>query len=109
MSYFIHFIRVVQLMGLTEIGVLTRNSGIHLVNERSKILMVCIILLRTHTENCNNTYCFCRGLRGEKRRIIEKHEIVKEMRMYDDFRILNIQFYVELIMRYLRDYAKLVF
>lgn len=52
--------------------------------------MVCIILLRTHTENCNNPYCFCRGLKGEKRKIIEKYEIVKEMRMYDDFKILNI-------------------
>lgn len=31
------------------------------------------------------------------------------MRMYDDFKIVNIQIYVELIMRYLRDYAKLVF
>mgnify|MGYP001807890387 CR=1 FL=1 len=96
-------------MKLTEIGVLTRNSGILLKNERSKILMVCIILLRTHTENCNNLYCFCRGLKGEKRKIIEKYEIVKEMRMYDDFKILNIQFYIELIMRYLRDYSKLVF
>ncbi|CAD8138477.1 unnamed protein product [Paramecium octaurelia] len=109
MSYFIHFIRAVQLMRLSEIGVLTRNSGVELKNERSKILMVCIILLRTHTENCNNQYCFCRGLKGEKRKIIEKYEIVKEMRMYDDFKILNIQFYVELIMRYLRDYSKLVF
>lgn len=29
--------------------------------------------------------------------------------MYDDFRILNIQFYIELIMRYVRDYCKLIF
>ncbi|KAM3141116.1 hypothetical protein pb186bvf_006721 [Paramecium bursaria] len=31
------------------------------------------------------------------------------MRMYDDFRIHNMQFYIEFIMRYIRDYCKLVF
>lgn len=34
--------------------------------------MICIILLRTHTDNCNNIYCFCRGLKGDKKTIIEK-------------------------------------
>lgn len=77
-------------MDINEVGVYTRNSGVKMSIKRSRLLMSCIVLLKTHTENCTNQYCYCRGLKGEKRKIIEKYEIVKEMRMYEDFKILNI-------------------
>ncbi|KAM3141115.1 hypothetical protein pb186bvf_006720 [Paramecium bursaria] len=108
-KFFIHFLRSIELMQLAQVGVLTRNSQIKLINLRSRLLLVCKILFKSHRENCYNPYCFCRGINGERRRCIEKYEIVKEMRMYDDFKIHNMQFYIELIMRYIRDYAKFVF
>jgi len=77
-------------MNINQVGVYTRNSGVKMQTKKSRFLMSCIVLLKTHTENCANQYCYCRGLKGEKRNIIEKHEIVKEMRMYEDFKILNI-------------------
>lgn len=55
-------------MNLEEIGIYTKNSGIKMNIQKSRILMNCIILLRQHTENCSTIkYCFCRGLKGEKR------------------------------------------
>jgi len=54
-------------------------------------------------------YCYCKGFRGERRRIIEKNYHQLDMKIYDDFEKYNLLLSVDLIRRYLRYYAKLIF
>lgn len=68
-----------------------------------------IILLKSHIVRCENTYCYCKGFRGERRRILEKNGHQLQMKIFDDIDKDNILISVELIQRYLRYYSKLVF
>ncbi|CAD8095762.1 unnamed protein product [Paramecium primaurelia] len=106
--YFIHYLRLVDLMKLDDQQMIEKDNSVININ-RSKFLLNVIVLLKQHILQCDNVYCYCKGFRGEARRIIENNYYELEMRIYKSIKIKNIQIQVELIKRYIRYYAKLIF
>ncbi|CAD8125327.1 unnamed protein product [Paramecium sonneborni] len=107
-KYFIHYLRLVDLMKLDDQQTIEKDASVINLN-RSKFILNIIVLLKQHINQCDNVYCYCKGFRGEKRRIIENNYHSLEMRIYYHIKIQNLTIQVELIKRYIRYYAKLIF
>ncbi|CAK91855.1 unnamed protein product (macronuclear) [Paramecium tetraurelia] len=106
--FFIHYLRLVDLMRLDNQQIIEKDNSVINVS-RSKFLLNVIVLLKQHIIVCDNVYCYCKGFRGEARRIIENNYHELEMRIYKSIKIKNISIQVELIKRYIRYYTKLIF
>ncbi|CAD8103995.1 unnamed protein product [Paramecium primaurelia] len=107
-KYFIHYLRLVDLMNLDDQQSIEKDASVININ-RSKFILNIIVLLKQHINQCENVYCYCKGFRGEKRKIIENNYQSLEMRIYYHIKISNLTIQVELIKRYIRHYAKLIF
>ncbi|CAD8190941.1 unnamed protein product [Paramecium octaurelia] len=107
-KYFIHYLRLVDLMKLEDQQSIEKDASVININ-RSKFILNIIVLLKQHINQCENVYCYCKGFRGEKRKIIENNYQSVEMRIYYHIKIQNLSIQVELIKRYIRHYAKLIF
>ncbi|CAD8113913.1 unnamed protein product [Paramecium sonneborni] len=107
-KFFIQYLRLVDLMNLDDQQSIEKDNSVINVN-RSKFILNVIVLLKQHILQCDSVYCYCKGFRGEARRIIENNYHELDMRIYKSLKIKNISIQVELIKRYIRYYTKLIF
>ncbi|CAD8117952.1 unnamed protein product [Paramecium sonneborni] len=107
-TYFIQYLRLVDLMKLDDQQSIEKDNSVININ-RSKFILNVIVLLKQHIILCDNIYCYCKGFRGETRRIIENNYHEVDMKIYKSIKIKNLSIQVELIKRYIRYYTKLIF
>ncbi|CAD8067452.1 unnamed protein product [Paramecium sonneborni] len=105
-KYFLQFVRLYELQGIQKQQAYCPTDVIN--PNQSKFLMQCIILIKTHIEQCNNLYCFCRGFMGEKKQGLELNLKNQQMKIFSDYSQQNLLVSVDLIDRYIRYYIKLI-
>ncbi|CAD8113723.1 unnamed protein product [Paramecium sonneborni] len=105
-KYFLQFLRLYELLSINQQHVYQTTD---LFNpNKSKFLMQCFILIKTHIELCNNLYCFCRGYWGEKKQTLSLNMEKQDMKVFSDYTCRGLTISIDLIDRYIRYYIKLI-
>ncbi|CAD8118729.1 unnamed protein product [Paramecium sonneborni] len=106
--YFVHYLRYISFFRLSDQQQLDKNSKIDNI-KKSNFLIKIIVLIKSHVQNCQSVYCYCKGFRGERRQVIDTRKNTVEMKIYNSIQMNNINLQIELIERYIRQFTKYVF
>ncbi|CAD8106538.1 unnamed protein product [Paramecium primaurelia] len=105
-KYFLQFLRLYELLCINQQHVYQTTDVFN--PNKSKFLMQCFILIKTHIELCNNLYCFCRGFWGEKKQTLSLNIQKQDMKIFSDYTCKGLTISIDLIDRYIRYYIKLI-